>query len=76
MSSVGWLKRSGFWQAAAPIVPSRVRPLMRRMLIRRPGTSRMDAVDRNYLTGFYREDICKLAELLDRDLTCWLRPNS
>ena len=72
-SSVGWLKRSGFWQSAAPMVPSSVRPLMRRMLIRQPGTNRMDAADRRYLVDFYREDICKLAGLLGRDLTCWLR---
>jgi len=72
-SSVAWLKRSGFWQAAAPIVPSGVRPLMRSMLMRRPGTNRMDAADRSYLAGFYREDICKLADLLNRDLSCWLR---
>ena len=73
LNSVGWLKRSGFWQSAAPMVPSSVRPLARRMLIRRPGTDRMDAADRSYLVDFYREDICKLAGLLGRDLTCWLR---
>ena len=73
-SSVGWLKRSGFWQAAALIVPSGARPLIRSMLMRRPGTNRMDAADRSYLAGFYREDICKLADLLNRDLSCWLRP--
>jgi hypothetical protein len=33
----------------------------------------MDAADRSYLVDFYREDICKLAGLLGRDLTCWLR---
>jgi len=73
LSSVGWLKRSGFWQTAAPTVPSSVRPLVRRMLIRRPGTKPMDAADRDYLVDFYREDICKLAGLLGRDLDSWLR---
>jgi len=73
LSSAGWLKRSGFWQAAAPRVPSSARALMRRMLIRRPGTNRMDAADRNYLVDFYREDIGKLADLLGRDLDGWLR---
>jgi hypothetical protein len=73
LSSVGWLKRSGFWHSAAPMVPSSVRPLVRRMLIRRPGAKRMDSADRNYLVDFYREDICKLAILLRRDLGHWLQ---
>jgi hypothetical protein len=73
LNSVGWLKRSGFWQSAAPRVPSGARSLMRRMLIRRPGTNRMETADRNYLVDFYREDICKLAGLLGRDLDGWLR---
>jgi hypothetical protein len=33
----------------------------------------MDTGDREYLVAYYREDIGKLAELLGRDLSCWLR---
>jgi len=73
LSSVGRLKGSGFWQAAAPRVPLGARSLMRRVFIRRPGTNRMDPADRNYLVDFYRDDICRLADLLGRDLTAWLR---
>ena len=72
LSSIGWLKRSGFWQAAANITPSRLRPSIRRALIRRPGTTRMDPADRRYLVDFYREDIHKLAKLLNRNLDAWL----
>ncbi len=34
----------------------------------------MDPADRHYLIDFYREDICKLASLLGRNLDDWLRP--
>ena len=73
MAVIGWLKRSGFWQAAARVTPASLRPLIRRKLVRRPGTTRMEPADRHYLLDFYREDIRKLASLLGRDLDAWLR---
>jgi hypothetical protein len=33
----------------------------------------MDPADRRWLVDYYREDIQKLASLLDRDLSGWLR---
>ena len=75
LRSIGWLKRSGFWQAAARVTPSGLRPLIRRALVRKPGTTRMDPADRLYLIDFYREDIRKLANLLGRNLDGWLRPD-
>ncbi len=73
MAAIGWLKRSGFWQSAARLTPPNLRPLIRRRLIRRPGATRMDPVDRQYLVDFYREDIRKLARLVGRNLDGWLR---
>jgi hypothetical protein len=73
LSSIGWLKGSGFWQAAANMTPPRVRALIQRALIRRPGTTRMDPGDRHYLLDFYRGDILKLTSLLNRSLDGWLR---
>jgi hypothetical protein len=72
LSSLGRMKRWGFWQAAAKATPARLRPLFRRALIRRPGATRMDPADRRYLVDFYREDIGKLSSLLDRNLDCWM----
>jgi hypothetical protein len=72
-SAIGWLKRSGTWQAAARITPSRLRPLFRTALMRSPRSTRLDSEDRFYLRDFYREDIHKLASLLNRDLDEWLR---
>ncbi|MCU1336449.1 MAG: hypothetical protein JWO19_2030 [Bryobacterales bacterium] len=73
LNSIGWLKRRGFWQAAARLTPSSLRPLVRRAFMARPGTTRMDPADRQYLIDFYREDIRKLAGILDRDLDGWLQ---
>jgi hypothetical protein len=73
-AAVGWLKGCGVWQAAAKMTPSGLRPLVRRALTVRPGASRMEPADRKYLVDFYREDITRLAGLLDRDLSHWLQP--
>ncbi|HUA83806.1 MAG TPA: sulfotransferase [Bryobacteraceae bacterium] len=70
-AAAGWLKRSGWWQAGARVTPSNVRPLIRGLLMRRPTRLGMDRPDREYLTDFYREDVRKLATLLDRDLSGW-----
>ena len=76
LTSIGWLKRTRAWRATAPLTPSRIRVLMRRMLLHPPGISRMAPADRNYLVDYYREDIHRLADLLRRDLSRWLLPGS
>ncbi len=58
--AAAWLRRSGFWEAAAHLTPLRLRPHIRRMLVRKPGAERMDPADRQYLVEFYREDIRQL----------------
>jgi hypothetical protein len=73
MAAVGWLKRSGLWAATAKVTPATLRPLFRRRLIRRPGTTRMDLADRHYLVDFYREDTRKVESLLGRNLDGWRR---
>lgn len=72
MSAIGWLKRSGSWQAAARMTPSGLRPLIRRALMCKPRLAGIDPGDRRYLLDFYREDIRKLAGLLNRDFDVWL----
>jgi len=59
-------------RTAGRVTPTRPQPLVRRCFTRRPGSIRMDPADRDYLVGFYREDIRKLAALLGRDLEAWL----
>jgi len=74
-AAVGWFKRSGIWQIAANVTPSVLRPLIRRTLIGKSKAKRMDPADRRYLIDFYRDDIHKLATLLERNLDTWLRPD-
>lgn len=73
IAGVAWLKRVGLWKAAARVTPVNLRPLIRRMLVRKPGAIRMDAADRNYLLDFYHDDIHNLARLLGRNLDTWFQ---
>jgi hypothetical protein len=72
-SVVGAMKWSGVWERAARVVPSRVRPVIRKALTRRPGTVRMEPRDRAMLVDFYREDIRNLEGIVGRSLEAWLR---
>jgi hypothetical protein len=71
--ALGWLKNPRWRQAAAKVLPARLRPIVRRTLTRKPETLRMDPADRQYLIDFYREEIEKLADLVGRDLGKWLQ---
>jgi hypothetical protein len=55
------------------LIPSWTRPVIRKLLFQRGRTLTMDLADRKYLIDYYREDITKLASLLNRDLSAWLR---
>jgi hypothetical protein len=70
--AVAWLRRSGLWRTAARMTPSSLRPVLRRSLMRRPGST-MNPSDRDYLVDFYRDDIRKLEWLVGRNLDDWLR---
>ncbi len=70
--AIGWLRQSGWWEAAAKVTPAGLRPLIRRSLIRKPGTTRMEAADRQYLVDYYRGETRRLETMLGRDLRAWL----
>ena len=53
-------------------IPSRLRPPIIKLLFRNGCALTMDAKDRRYLIDYYREDVTKLASLLNRDLSAWL----
>jgi hypothetical protein len=67
------LKRHGLWERLKSLCPEFLRPPLKALLFQRGGSATMDTGDREYLVAYYREDIGKLAELLGRDLSCWLR---
>ncbi len=71
MNWIGKLKGAGLWEKAARLTPKPVRPWIRRALVRKPGTTRMDPGDRRFLVDYYRDDIRKLESLIGRDLPTW-----
>ncbi len=67
-----YLKSTGIWQRARDMCPPALLPLARRLVQRPRRTIRMEARDRAFLCGYYREDVLRLADLLNRDLSDWL----
>jgi len=65
-------KRFEVMHRVRELVPFGVRPIVRKLLFRRSGALKMDAEDRRYLVDYYREDIVRLASMLNRDLSDWL----
>jgi len=66
------LKRFEITHALNDAVPSTLRPVVRKLLFQRGAALKMHPGDRQYLVDYYREDVMKLAALLDRDLSMWL----
>jgi hypothetical protein len=46
--------------------------VLRAAAVKKRSTLKMDPEDRHTLGQYYRDDVEKLAELLDRDLAGWL----
>lgn len=67
------LRRNGVWAQLKHLTPAPLRPLVRGVAYRKNGSVKMAARDRSFLIDYYKEDICKLANLLGRDLGSWLR---
>jgi hypothetical protein len=65
------LKSTGLWQRARRLCPPQLLPLARRLAHRPRKEVRLNPRDRAFLTGYYREDVGKLAALLNRDLSHW-----
>jgi hypothetical protein len=67
-----FLKKSGAWPYLRRLAPAPLGPRLRSLMVRPRGSLEMAAADRAFLTDYYRDDVKKLATLLDRDLTAWL----
>jgi hypothetical protein len=66
------LKRSGLWPYLRGLAPAPLGPQLRSLLVRSRSSLQMQPTDREFLTDYYRDDIARLASLLDRDLSAWL----
>jgi hypothetical protein len=68
-----FLKKSGLWYPLKALVPDPLISSLRPVAFRRGRSVTMDPEDRRYLIDYYRDDIQRLAALMDRDLGAWLR---
>ena len=68
-----FLKKFHVWYPMRALVPEGVRPLLRGIAFRNGKSIQMDARDRAFLVDYYHDDVGRLAELLGRELTAWLR---
>jgi hypothetical protein len=67
------LKKYGVWRFAKRITPPGVLTRMRSLAFKSRTALAMEKHDRDYLIGYYRDDVSKLSTLLNRDLEAWLR---
>ena len=66
------LKKWGLWPYLRNLAPRPLGPRLRSLFVHSRASLTMDRTDRRFLVDYYRDDIEKLAVLLDRDLTGWL----
>lgn len=67
------LKKYGAWRRAGDWAPNVLRALWRHLVFRPRASVAMETKDREWLHEYYGEDVRKLSNLLERDLTAWLR---
>jgi Sulfotransferase domain len=67
-----FLKKWRIWPYLRNITPRPLGPRLRSLMLRSRTSLQMEPADRAFLMDYYRDDIEKLAKLLDRDLTAWL----
>lgn len=66
------LRKSHARERLQAAIPDGLKSRLRSLLYKPPGSLAMEARDREFLRDFYREDVTKLASLLNRDLESWL----
>jgi hypothetical protein len=65
------LKKYGVWSAFKNIVPRDLVPTVKKWASRDKQTT-LDQADRLSLQNYYREDVLRLSDLIERDLSGWL----
>jgi hypothetical protein len=67
-----WLRKTGGRRAASNILSPGLRRALRPAVFRARGSMALDPADRLRLAEYYREDLRKLASLLDGDVPEWV----
>lgn len=71
-SFIRLLKKYGVWHRVGKLSPPALRSSLKRLTVQPRGRMEMSRPDREFLLGYYRDDVRNLASLLDRDLSAWL----
>jgi hypothetical protein len=66
------LRKHNLWQPLRSLAPASARPLFRKLAFRKRAVPYINPEDRRFLCEYYKEDVQRLALLLNRDLTSWL----
>jgi hypothetical protein len=66
------LRKYDLWQPLRSLAPASLRPLFRKLAFRKRAVISMNPGDRRFLCEHYKEDVRRLALLLNRDLASWL----
>jgi Sulfotransferase family len=66
------LQRIGIWHLLHRHTPAGVKSRVRQAVYRPAGSLTLEPQDRTLMLEFYRNDIHRLEEILDRDLSAWL----
>jgi hypothetical protein len=67
------LKKLGVWPHLGRLAPQALRSRMGARMFQPRAALQMEPADRVFLTEYYRDEINSLSQLLERDLTPWLR---
>jgi hypothetical protein len=67
------LRAGGILKSVRRSIPEGLRKQAKKLLYRQPESLAMTSSERAALIAFYREDVEKLQDLLERDLSGWLR---
>ncbi len=67
------LKRLALWYPLRRLIPEGLHPRLKAFAFQQGRSLAMEAADRRVLLDYYRDDIGKLARLLNRDLSEWLK---
>jgi len=64
---------AGLWKIAGHVVPRRMRPTLRRFVFKAGPATRPSIEDRAILADYFKEDVDRLSQLVQKDLSHWLR---
>jgi Sulfotransferase family len=66
------LKKCGAWSPLKKAIPKNLIPFVRKLVFETTQKAELDSEDRAELSNYYREDVARLSDLIQRDLHTWV----